>query len=360
MDITKVFYRLLFSLSLCLLGLFALVWFSTYHPPALQQEAVYCGENTPRLTAGQTLKLYNQNVQFMAGKNYVFFYDLPNNTGPDERPSSDDITKTLKGLANLITQQNPDIILLQEVDEGAQRTDHADQLAQLLELLPSDYACHTSSFYWQAHYLPHPRIMGAVGTKLSIISKYKITTATRTQLSLIPQDPITQLFNLKRALQEVHLPIEGADKLVLLNTHLSAFSKGTDTLERQVTQINQRLHSLNKTQTPWVLAGDFNLLPPNAYPLLAQEQRLNYDQQSAIETLYQQHLAVPSLANTQSEQRKAWFTYAPNSSSSRDPDRTIDYYFYSPNLSVQNAFVEQAQSLTLSDHMPVIASFTLP
>jgi len=360
MVIKTVFYRLLFSLSLLLVGVFAMVWFSTFHPAPIQQEAIHCAENAPSLSAGQSIKLYNQNVQFMAGKNYVFFYDLPNNAGPDERPSSNDVTKTLHGLAALITQQDPDIILLQEVDDGAKRTDYADQLDQLLALLPNDYACHSSSFYWKASYVPHPRIMGAVGTKLSIISKYKIMSATRTQLSLIPQDPINQLFNLKRALQEVRLPVEGANELVILNTHLSAFSKGTGTLERQIKQINGRLQSLNNSKKPWVISGDFNLLPPNTYSLLTKEQRRYHEKNSAIKALYQQYLAIPSLDNTKSEHRQAWFTYSPNNAHTKLPDRTIDYYFYSPQLSMKNAFVEQDKSLSLSDHMPLIASFTLP
>ena len=360
MTIRAVFYRLLFSLSFLLAIVFAVVWFSTFHPAAIQQEPIHCDPNTPTLSAGQSIKLYNQNVQFMAGKNYVFFYDLPNSAGPDERPLSADITETLQRLATLIKQQDPDIILLQEVDDGAKRTDNTDQLAQLLSLLPNDYACHASSFYWKADYLPHPRIMGAVGTKLSIISKYKISSATRFQLSLIPQDPINQLFNFKRALLDVRLPVNGANDLAILNTHLSAFSKGTNTLDLQIKQIDTHLQALTDAKTPWLMGGDFNLLPPNTYSLLAKEQRGNHEKTSAISSFYQHYAAIPTLKETQSDRRQQWFTYFPNDSRVTRPDRTIDYYFYSPTLSANNAFVEQDKSLNISDHMPIIATFSLP
>jgi len=132
----------------------------------------------------------------MAGKNYVFFYDLLDNSGPDGRPSPEDIAKTLKEVARIIQDENPDVILLQEVDDGAKRTDYEDQLASLLPLLPKEYACYASAFYWKASFVPHPRIMGAAGMKLSTISKYKMTEAVRHQLALIPADPLTQQFNL--------------------------------------------------------------------------------------------------------------------------------------------------------------------
>jgi len=360
MVIKNVFYTRLLTILLSLALLFYGVWLSTFHPSALQTETVHCPANTPSLQAGQSIKLYNQNVQFMAGKNYVFFYDLPNNSGPDERPSASDIKQTLQSLASLIRQQDPDIILLQEVDDGAKRTDYNDQLAQLLSLLPSDYACHASSIYWQAKYLPHPRIMGAVGMKLSIISKYKINSATRHQLALIPQDPVSQLFNFKRAMLDVRLPVNGAAELAVLTTHLSAFAKGSNTLPQQIKQIDQHLQSLKQAETPWVIGGDFNLLPPDTYYLLAESQREPHEEKSAITTLYRNYPAIPNYKQTQSSTRANWFSYNPNDPRVNTADRTIDYYFYSPKLSLQHAFIENKKFTALSDHLPMIATFLIP
>ena len=97
----------------------------------------------------------------------MFFYDLPGGKGPDKRPSKEDIAATLNEVARVIREENPDIILLQEVDDNARRTDYQDQLALLLELIPADYKFHASAFYWQSPFVPHPKIMGKVGMKLS-------------------------------------------------------------------------------------------------------------------------------------------------------------------------------------------------
>lgn len=356
----KWFYRSLILCSLLLVCLPVSVWLTTFHPDTIQQEIVHCPPNTPALASGQPIKVYNQNVQFMAGKNYVFFYELPNNSGPDDRPSSEDIKLTGQRLAQFIRQQDPDIIILQELDEGAKRTDHMNQLDTLLKQLPKSYACYSSSFYWKSSFVPHPRILGSVGLKLAVISKYKISSATRIQLALVPQDPISQQYNLKRALMDVRLPIKEQGELAVLNTHLSAFPKGGNLLEKQVAQIDQYLARLNQQPLPWILAGDFNLLPTNAYTDLAEQQRTFYNPHSEIKTLYQHYAAIPSLKTLQSNEREQWFSYFPNDPLINKPDRTLDYFFYDPSLTLINAELKHEKTLSLSDHLPLVARFNLP
>jgi len=198
------------TVAVVLVLLVALMWLATFHPAALQPAPVTCAQAAPVLQPGQSLTIMTWNVQFMAGKNYVFFSDLPDGNAPDERPSRADIEKTLREVARVIRSENPDIVLLQEVDDGAARTDYENQLARLTALLPPEYACQTEAFYWKAAYVPHPRIHGAVGMKLAILSRYQISNAQRHQLTLIPADPLTQQFNLKRAILEAHLPVAGA------------------------------------------------------------------------------------------------------------------------------------------------------
>jgi len=154
-------------LLLVVVALFAFVWFGTYHPANIEPMTVTCPESAPTVQSGQSLKVMTWNVQTMSGKNYVFWNDLPNGDGPDERPSPEDITLTLSEVARVIKDENPDIIFLEEIDNGAARTDYEDQFARLKELLPSDFVCSTSAYYWKAVYVPHPRIHGKVGGGMS-------------------------------------------------------------------------------------------------------------------------------------------------------------------------------------------------
>ena len=64
-------------------GFLVVVWLTTYHPAYREPAIVTCPDNTPVLSPGQAVKVLTWNVQFMAGKNYVFFFDVFDGNGPD-------------------------------------------------------------------------------------------------------------------------------------------------------------------------------------------------------------------------------------------------------------------------------------
>jgi endonuclease/exonuclease/phosphatase family metal-dependent hydrolase len=338
-----------------------LVWILTFHPAPVENVPVVSPSDAPVLKNGQELKVLSWNVQYMAGKNYIFYYDTKDFDGPDDRPSSEDITKTFGEVARIIKDENPDIILLQEVDDGAKRTDYEDQLARLLSMLPDDYKCYSSTFYWKAKYVPHPRIRGAVGVKLVVISKYAMRSATRYQMPLIPSDPITQQFNLKRAVLEVHMPLSNGAELVVLDTHLDGFAQGTDAMEKQISKVDEILRQIDREGLPWILGGDFNLLPPgNCYKLLADDQKYAFNPETEIAPLFSKYQVIPTFEETNGPEAEKWFTYLGNDSKTGKPDRTIDYIFYSDKIKPVEHRVRHFDTMNISDHFPLIFKVVLP
>lgn len=319
------------------------VWFSTLHPHRVQSASITCKEDPPLLTENDRIKLLNWNVQFMAGKDYYFYYE----SGPDERPTSEDIEKTTGEVARIIKAEDPDIILLQEVDDGAKRTDHEDQLKNLLELLPPDYCCHSSAFYWKAWFNPHPHIMGSVGMKLSVVSKYKIGTALRHQLALKPDNWLVRQFDLKRAVLEVRLPRETGKDLVVLNTHLTAFAYGSNVRERQVAEIQSLVQERTNDGFPWIVGGDFNLQPPGKEETPAESR--------VLEPFYAEYQAVPGYDEATGPNEENWYTHFPNDPGIDKPTKTIDYIFLSEEISLGDHYVRQKDTLHISDHLPVVA-----
>lgn len=345
-----VFFLLAISLMLVVMGRV-----TSLQPPAQIEKEVTCPANSPVLTKGRPIKVLNWNIQFLAGKNYVFFYS----GGPDERPGRADIDKTAREIARVIIDEQPDIILLQEVDDGAKRTDYEDQLQKLLKLLPKEYSCYTSAFYWKNMFNPHPSIMGATGMKVSTISKFKISKAYRFQLPTIPDNFFVKNFNLKRAILQTKIPLKSGGELIVMNTHLDAFAQGSDTMTRQVDYLDTMLMDLARKKKHWLIGGDYNLLPPG-FPLknLPPQSQKYYNPKTEISKLFNHFSSVVTLEELQGENQADFYTHLSNKKKTGGPDRTIDYIFYG-NLEKGGYRVRTEDTLKISDHMPLIVNFTI-
>jgi endonuclease/exonuclease/phosphatase family metal-dependent hydrolase len=69
---------------------------------------------------------------------------------------------------------------------------------------------------------------------------------------------------------------------------------------------------------------------------------------------------IPSNAEVGSVDRAQWLTHYPNGQTGDSPDRTVDYLFHSPRITRKEAMVRQDDTLEISDHLPVLATFQLP
>src|SRR5690606_7940906 len=140
-------------------------------------------------------------------------------------------------IAEVVRAADPDIVLWQEVDRGSRRTAFVDQLEALQARL--DLPCAVATPYHRAPYVPHPshEHLGRVDMNLAVSSRYRLSSATRWQLPLLQESAVRRLFNLRRALLEVRVPVEGGGELRLFDTHLSAFSRGDGTLPKQIAAV---------------------------------------------------------------------------------------------------------------------------
>lgn len=314
-------------------------------PPELGSVAVTCPFDTPVMPIDQPVTVLVWNVQYGAGRSYHFFYS----GGSDVHVAPEDVEATLDGLAAVVADVDPDIVLWQEIDRASARTGLVDQHAELLRRVP--YPCHVSTPYHRAGYVPHPpqEHMGRVDMHLSVFSRYRLTDGLRHQLPLLDEPWWRRLFNLRRAILDVGVETAGGPELRLLDTHLSAFSMGDGTLRRQMDAIDTRLADLDQTPSRWLLGGDFNALPPGDDPSRLGADAVAYDGPgNSIAKLFARHRsAVPAEAYTADPQR--WRTWLPGTSNT--PDRTLDYVFVGPGV-----FVEEVEVLhvpSLSDHLPL-------
>lgn len=215
-----------------LLGLFAfvgliglMIYSATWRPAAKEVLPVSCNAKAPTLVPGQALKVMTWNVQYLAGKRYVFWNDLAQ--GDDESPTLEDMAFSLDEVARVIRDEQPDIVLLQELDDGAKASDYQNQVKLLQERVADLYPCRAHAFDWKADFVPDPHIFGSVGRQLATLSRYQIEHAERLQLPVAPANVISRQFKPKNALLVAYLPLSDGGQIAVLNTHLDRVRQPT-------------------------------------------------------------------------------------------------------------------------------------
>lgn len=210
-----------------------------------------------------TLKVMSWNVKFGGGR-IDFFFDCHGDRAIMEK---EEVQQNLKVLAEKIREVNPDILFLQEVDIDAKRSAYINQLQYLLDSTEFNFGVYASQ--WKAKYIPSDGI-GKMDSGNAILSKWKLKDAKRIALPLIAeQHSFVRYFYLKRNILHAKL-IKLDGELNLINTHASAYAKD-DTKKQQLEIIKQYADSLNSEGLPFILAGDFNALPPNT------QQTMSFD-----------------------------------------------------------------------------------
>ena len=356
--------------------LVAAMWLRSFKPADVEAVAVHCKGEVPVYSGSRPLRVLSYNVQYMASKNYIFFYDIDQTNAERvaavakagktlaDRPSLRHIRWTVDQVAKIIEAENPDVVLIQEINTGADsRTHYIDQIDALIERLGKQtFPCYADTSYWQAEYILHPNIMGPVDMRLLTLSRYRMTSATRHQLPRPDINPVERPFYFQRAILETRHPRSDGGSVAMLNTHFEAWGAGTGVMQKQVGHTLKVLEALDDEQVPWVLGGDLNLLPPDAQ---RQRTRISlartgeYDEVPAIQPLYDRYGAIPPLEGLMSDNPVRWYTHMPNDPTVSAPDRTIDYIFFSNQWTLEDARVLQDSAWEVSDHLPVVGRFSL-
>jgi endonuclease/exonuclease/phosphatase family metal-dependent hydrolase len=308
-------------------------------PDARETVPVVSGSADARVLApGEPFSLLSWNIQFSAGRTRHFFFD----GGPDVWVPSAEVTAVLEGLR--ADTRGYDLLLLQEVDRGSDRTGRIDELGALV----SDAAAWASACYHRSRWVPVPprRPLGRVDMHLAVVSRLALSAAERRALPPLAEPWWRRAFNLRRAILHVDVPLADGRSLAVAVTHLSAFSRGDGTLPRQVAVLRAWMEAQETAGRPFVLAGDLNLLPPDDDPSRLPDAEQYADAAPPIAALASRWRSVLPLDRPADP---ALWTYQPYG---RTADRTLDYVFVSDDVEVLDA---QVLPTSLSDHLPIRA-----
>ncbi len=225
-------------------------------------------------------------------------------------PPSTTATIDINAIANVIKQQNPDLVALQEIDVNTTRSGASlNEAAEIARLTGLKFFFGKAINYGGGEY--------GVG----ILSKYPIESSMNT-----PLPTATGTNGEPRTLATAVITLPGGKKIVFASTHLDAQSADTN----RVLQINRIVEILQQEQNPVIIGGDFNAVPGTR----------------VINAL--------DAAFTRTCITACGFTIPVN-----NPNKTIDFIAYKPSNNFKVLEHKVIDEKYASDHLPVLAVLQL-
>ena len=319
----KFFYRLLLFLIIAFVIFF--FWASSSTLDEIEYAKIIEDNSIEVPVNDSVFSILTYNIGYLSG--------MTNNL-PIAKPKElfdDNMAKVLSETKKV----NPDIIAFQEIDYNASRSYHINQQEEIAKL---GYGYRAQTINWDERYLPFPywpiaMNFGKVVSGQSIISKYPLKEQQRIVLSRVADEPYYRdVFYLERLAQVVKVVLNGKE-VILINTHLEAFDKGTR--EKQFEEV-LKIFDTYKDTYPTILLGDFNSSATDEAAIVQKVFAMNTIGNAAFDLLYLE-----------------------NTFNSKEPYERIDYIFYTKNSIEYISGKVLTEFGQASDHLPVLMEFRL-
>ncbi len=212
------------------------------------------GEASGTLAKGTEYKIVSYNIGFGAYEDdFGFFMD-----GGDRAWawSKDRLDANMKNIANLLSEQDADLYLVQEVDIDSTRSYHFDERTYLNGALGA-YA-YTFAQNYDSPFLFYPLLQphGASKSGLMTFSKTAIASAERVELPI--ESGLTKFLDLDRCYSKNRIPLSDGGELVLYNLHLSAYTSDGTIATEQLKLLLSDMQGEYEKGNYCIAGGDFN------------------------------------------------------------------------------------------------------
>jgi endonuclease/exonuclease/phosphatase family metal-dependent hydrolase len=226
--------------------------------PVLSSNAEISGSS--KSPAPTSLTIFNWNIGYGGlGEDMDFFMD----GGTGIRAPQEEYSRYMKGIMDTIAGNSAQLYLFQEIDRKSTRSYKEDQYLDISQLLV-DYNSTFAPNY-KVHFIPSPRLLGtqygSVHSGLAIFSQYFIQNSTRVSLPGNYSWP-RRIFFLDRCMIISEIQCENDKTLYLINTHNSAYDKGSFLKKEQLNFIKEYAMKLYEENKYVIIGGDWNSYMP--------------------------------------------------------------------------------------------------
>ena len=216
----------------------------------------------------------------------------------------------LARIAEVIRRERPDLVGLQEVDRGVERTGRRDQIAELARLTKMEYAFAPNLQFQGGHY------------GVAVLSRHPVTEIDHRRYGHLRVAE-------RRGFIRVAVRV-GGRTVNFVTTHLDY-----QHADNRLYETKQLLAALADIRTPLIVAGDFNDEPSGAsYKLMSEK-------------------FTDGWAESNKSSKRQGATYPADK-----PAKIIDYIFYGKDARTRTRSASVVNTLA-SDHLPLVANIEI-
>lgn len=312
------------------------------------------GNRTDLLPAGEKQTLVTWNLGFGAySRDYSFFMD----GGKESRAcSSEDVYENIGGALERLSQLNPDLMLLQEIDVDATRSHHIDQSALVNSAFPDMNSIFAQNYDSGYLFYPLTEPHGASRSGLMTLSDYAVDSSLRRSLPV--ETDFMKFFDLDRCYSVSRIPTDNGRTLCLYNLHLSAYTSDGTIASQQLKLLLADMAAELAAGNYVIAGGDFNKdLPGNSSEIFGVSCEGLTWAQPIDRTAIPEGFSLVDSVNSEAPVpscRNADQPYSPGETFVL----TVDGFIVSENIEVLSAHVSD-EGFAFSDHNPVVMTFLL-
>lgn len=212
------------------------------------------GNATMSAPVNTELSLLTYNIGFGAySADYSFFMD----GGEHSRAlSKEAVLNNTRGVMTVIGKENPDLVLLQEVDTDGTRSYHINQKNLIAEKYRSFDSVFAENYDSPYFLYPVYEPIGANKSGILTLSRFDIQSSIRRSLPV--ENSLSKYFDLDRAYSVSVIKTDNGKDLVLYNVHLSAYTSDGKISEDQLKMLSEDMLAQYEKGNYIIAAGDFN------------------------------------------------------------------------------------------------------
>lgn len=355
----KVWRRVLIAAALLLAAVAAYVIyvFAAYRrlPDRLVLEVDKTGESADFegevFWERESYSIMTYNIGFGAYQpDYSFFMDGGESSwGKDE----ESVRQAVCGAAQMVESENPDFVLLQEVDRDGTRSYHIDELELFNRYIEGYYYIYAQNYDSPFLFFPPTEPHGANRAGLVSYSRGEIKETLRRSLPI--SESFSRFVDLDRCYSIARIPVKDGKMLCLYNMHMSAYGSSDEIRAGQLSMLYEDMEADHAAGNYVICGGDFNhnlrpesqenapewacLFPRESLP---EGFRMAMDEAESAEDI------AHNSCRDAGEPYNAETTYTV----------TLDGFIVSDNVIVDR-YEHMDCGYQFSDHDPVVMEFTL-